>query len=119
PLIRSRRGAVPLCRTSPPAGPAFCADGSESALARAPPRHDNTYLSRFLDFMRKVIVCGLYPANFAAESATEDAVLQRDAGNFAAWYRHLLLERQDLVPEFTKALQEVIAGFRGSRMEKV
>jgi predicted ATPase len=69
--------------------------------------------------MRKVIVCGLYPANFLAESATEDAVLQRDARNFAAWYRHLLLERQDLVPEFTKALQEVISGFRGIRMEKV
>jgi predicted ATPase len=45
--------------------------------------------------------------------------LQRDAHNFAAWYRHLLLERQELVPEFTNALKEVIAGFRSIRMEKV
>jgi predicted ATPase len=119
PLFRFRQGEVQLYRDNHSAGPIFGADWSESAMARVPPRNDNTHLSRFLDFIRKVIVCGLYPASFASESSTEDAVLQRDARNFAAWYRHLLLERQDLVPEFTKALQEVIAGFRGIRMEKV
>jgi predicted ATPase len=119
PLFRFRHGDVQLYRDNHSSGPTFGADWSESALARIPPRHDNTHLTRFLDFMQKVIVCGLYPASFAAESSTEDAVLQRDAGNFAAWYRHLLLERQDLIPEFTKALQEVVAGFRGIRMEKV
>jgi len=119
PLFRFQHGEVQLFRDNHSAGPTFGADWSESALARIPPRNDNTYLTRFLDFMRKVIVCGLYPASFVAESATEDAVLQRDARNFAAWYRHLLLERQDLIPEFTKALQEVIAGFRVIRMEKV
>jgi predicted ATPase len=119
PLFRFRHGEVQLYRDDHSQGPIFGSDWSESALARVPPRHDNTHLTRFLDFMRKVIVCGLYPASFAAESSTEDAVLQRDAHNFAAWYRHLLLERQDLIPEFTKALQEVIAGFRGIRMEKV
>ncbi len=119
PLFRFRQGEVQLYRDNHSAGPIFGADWSESAMARVPPRNDNTHLSRFLDFIRKVIVCGLYPASFASESSTEDAVLHRDARNFAAWYRHLLLERQDLVPEFTKALQEVIAGFRGIRMEKV
>jgi predicted ATPase len=119
PLFRFRQGEVQLYRDNHSAGPIFGADWSESAMARVPPRNDNTHLSRFLDFIRKVILCGLYPASFASESSTEDAVLQRDARNFAAWYRHLLLERQDLVPEFTKALQEVIAGFRGIRMEKV
>jgi len=119
PLFRFQQGEVQLYRDNHSAGPIFGADWSESAMARVPPRNDNTHLSRFLDFIRKVIVCGLYPASFASESSTEDAVLQRDARNFAAWYRHLLLERQDLVPEFTKALQEVIAGFRGIRMEKV
>lgn len=119
PLFRFQHGEVQLYRDNHSPGPIFGADWTESAMARVPPRNDNTHLSRFLDFMRKVIVCGLYPASFAAESSTEDAVLQRDARNFAAWYRHLLLERQDLVPEFTKALQEVIVGFRGIRMEKV
>jgi predicted ATPase len=119
PLFHFRLGEVQLYRDNHSAGPSFSADWSESALARVPPRHDNMYLSRFLEFMRKVIVCGLYPASFAAESSTLDIVLQRDAHNFAAWYRHLLQERTDLIPEFTKALQEVIAGFRGIRSERV
>ena len=46
-------------------------------------------------------------------------MLRRDARNFAAWYRHLLLERQDLVHEFTESLRDVVAGFRGIRMERV
>ena len=45
--------------------------------------------------------------------------MTRDASNFSAWYRHILLERQELVPEFTNALREVIEGFRGIRLEKV
>jgi predicted ATPase len=110
---------VHLYRDDHSEGPEFCVSGSESAIARVAPRHDNARLTRFLDFMRKVVVCGLYPASFQPESATEDSVLQRDARNFAAWYRHLLLERQELVPEFTAALREVIDGFRGIRMEKV
>ncbi len=119
PLFSFADGEVHLYHDDHSPGPAFGADCSESALARVPPRQDNTRLSRFLDYMRKVIVCGLYPAGFETESSTEDAVLRRDARNFAAWYRHVLLERQELVPEFTKALQKVIAGFRTIRMEKV
>jgi len=117
---KTNEGAeVLLFRDNHSAGPVFGGDWSESALARVPPAHDNTRLTRFLDFMRKVIVCGMYPASFQTESSTEDSVLERDARNFAAWYRHVLLERSELVPEFTKALQEVIDGFRGIRMERV
>ena len=119
PLFSYEMGEVRLYRDDHSQGPPYSADWVESALARVPSRHDNTRLTRFLDFMRKVIVCGLYPANFETESSTEDSVLKRDAHNFAAWYRHVLQERQELVPEFTKALQEVIDGFRGIRMAKV
>ena len=119
PLFKFERGEVQLFRDDHSPGPTFGGDWSESAVAHVPPRNDNVRLTRFLDFMRKVIVCGLYPANFETESSTEDPVLERDARNFAAWYRHVLLERQELVPEFTVALQEVIDGFRGIRMEKV
>lgn len=119
PLFIFQRGEVRLFRDDYSEGPTFPGDWSESALARVPPRNDNTRLSRFLDFMRKVIVCGLYPASFETESSTEDSFLQRDARNFAAWYRHVSLERAELVPDFTTALREVIDGFRGIRMEKV
>lgn len=119
PLFVFDQGNVHLYRDDHSPGPSFAADWSESDLARVPPRHDNRRLTRFLDFMRKLVVCGLYPASFQTESTTEDAVLKRDAGNFASWYRHVLLERHDMVPKFTKALQEVIDGFRDIRLEKV
>lgn len=119
PLFLFQQGEVQLFRDDHSVGPAFSADWTESALARVPSRHDNTHLTRFLDFIRKVVVCGLYPASFRAECSSEDAVLDRNASNFAAWYRHLLLERQELVPEFTEALRNVITGFRGIRMEKM
>ncbi|MHC5057500.1 MAG: AAA family ATPase [Planctomycetota bacterium] len=119
PLFRCERGEVHLHRDNHTEGPVYTVDWSESAIARVAPRNDNVRLTRFLDFMRKVVVCGLYPASFLAESASEDAVLERDARNFAAWYRHLLLERQDLVHGFTEELRRVIDGFRDVRMEKV
>jgi predicted ATPase len=119
PLFIFEMGEVHLFRDDHSKGPIYSADWTESALARIPQRQDNTRLTQFLDFIRKVIVCGLYPASFSTESLTEDSVLKRDARNFASWYRHVLLERQELVPDFTKALQEVIDGFRGIRMEKV
>ena len=79
PLFQFEQGEVQLFRDDYSSGPKFGGDRSESALARVPPRHDNTHLTRFLDFMRNIIVCGLYPASFKAETATEDSVLQRDA----------------------------------------
>lgn len=119
PLFLFEGGEVHLYRDDHSPGPSYGGDWSESALARVAPRKENRRLTAFLEFMRKVIVCGLYPASFETEASTEDAVLQRDASNFAAWYRHVLLERQELVPDFTAALQEVIDGFRSIRMEKV
>jgi predicted ATPase len=119
PLFTFEMGEVHLHRDDHSQGPTFGADWSESALARVPARVDNTKLTRFLDYIRKVVVCGLYPASVQTESTTEDMVLERHARNFAAWYRHVLLERQELVPEFTTALRDVIDGFRGIRLEKV
>lgn len=119
PLFDFDMGKVTLYRDDQTEGPKFSMDWAESALARVPPGPDNTKLTQFLDYMRKVIVCGLYPSSFETESSTEDAVLHRDARNFSAWYRHVLLERPELVPEFTKKLKEAIDGFRGIRMEKV
>ncbi len=119
PLFIFDQGNVRLFRDDHSEGPSFPADWSESDLARVPPRHDNRRLTRFLDFMRKVVVCGLYPAGFETESTGEDAVLKRDARNFASWYRHIVLERHEMVHEFTEELRKVIEGFWDIRMEKV
>lgn len=120
PLFRCEMGEVQLYRDNHSEGPVFTVDWGESALARVAPRgDDNRRLTRFLEFVRKVVVCGFYPSGFKAESATEDARLDRDARNFVGWYRHVLQERQDLVPGFNDAMQEVVHGFKGTRLEKV
>lgn len=120
PLFRCEMGEVQLYRDDHSEGPVFHVDWSESALARVAPREDdNRRLTRFLEFARKVVVCGLYPSDFKAESATEDARLDRDARNFVGWYRHVLQERQDLVPGFNDAMQEIVHGFKSIRLERV
>jgi predicted ATPase len=119
PLFVFEKGDVRLYRDDYSEGPVFAADWAESALARVPPRGDNTKLTRFLEFVRKAIVCGLYPASFRTEASTADPMLRRDASNFAAWYQHLVLERQEKLPEFFAALQDVIEGFRGLSMPPV
>lgn len=116
PLFEFEMGEVHLYRDDHSQGSTYNADCAESALARVPSRHDNTLLSKFLEFMRKVIVCGLYPASFETVSQAADAVLHRDANNFADWYHHVILERQDLVPDFITALRDAIDGFRGIRL---
>ena len=119
PLFESKLGDVQLYRDDHSEGPRYSADWAESALARVAPRGDNLRLSSFLDAMRKVMVCGLHPRSFQPESASEDPLLRHDGHNFAAWYRHILQERPDLIPDYTAALKEVIDGFQGIRLEKV
>jgi len=119
PLFEFKSGDVHLYRDDYSSGPVYSADWSESAMARVGDRHDNRRLNRFLDLIRKILVCGLYPQKFVTESTTEDPLLNRDGQNFSAWYRHIFQERQDLVPDYINALREVIDGFSGIRLEKV
>lgn len=119
PLFTFVQGEARLYRDNHGEGPTFPADWSESALARVAPRADNKRLTAFLEFMRRIVVCGLYPRTFTAESSGEAPVLERDGANFASWYRHMMLEHQELVPEFVAAVREVIDDFANIRLERV
>lgn len=118
-LFSFRGGDVQLYRDDHSKGPTFKADWTESALARVVPVKDNKRLTRFLDLVRKILVCGLYPRSFKTESTSEDPLLERDGANFTAWYRHVFQERQDLIPDYTAALADVLDGFQGIRLERV
>ena len=118
-LFSFEEGEVQLYRDNYGKGPAFFADRTESAMARIDSRNDNTKLTRFLEFVRKILVCGIYPANFLTEASSDSAALLRDGRNFCAWYWHLQLERPDRVSEFASALRDVMDDFRGVRLEKV
>ncbi len=94
PLFECLRGEVKLYRDDHSSGPEYSTDWSESALARVASRGDNIRLTRFLEFMRGVLVCGFSPPTFRTESSAENVMLERDAHNFADWYRHALQERR-------------------------
>lgn len=118
-LFSFREGKVQLYRDDYSEGPVFFSDWTESAMARIDSRNDNTRLTRFLEFVRKILVCGIYPASFLTEASSDSAALLRDGSNFCAWYWHLQLERPDRVSEFASALRDVMDDFRGVRLEKV
>ena len=119
-LFSFSKGKVQLYRDDYTEGPAFFLDWTESAMAKIDSRNDNTRLTRFLEFVHEILVCGLSPANFQTEASPRDsAALLRDGSNFCAWYWHLQLERPDRVSEFISALRDVMDDFRGVRLEKV
>lgn len=119
PLFAFVQGEVQLYRDDHVAGPNFPASTAESALARVIPGKDNQRLTRFLEFMRRVLVCGFYPRAFAPESASEDSGLQRDGANFASWYRHMVQEHPDAAHAYVETLREIVEGFRNIRLERV
>lgn len=119
PLFAFREGDVQLYDDQHAPGPTFPAEQSESALARVAPRSDNRRLTSFLELVRKAVVCSPYPGGFDAESSREEAGLDRQGANFSSWYRHVVQEHQDLMPDYTEALQDVFDGFRGIRLERV
>lgn len=111
-------GEVQLYRDNLSKGPSFSSDRAVSSLARVTPGRDSQKLSRFQDFARSIIVCGLQPGAFATESASEDDFLDRDGANFVGWYRNLAQERPDLIAQYTRTMQDVLHGFRGTRLQK-
>jgi predicted ATPase len=119
PLFRFERGTVQLYRDNHSKGPEFPSDWTESALARVVSVSENTRLTRFLDFIRNLVVCRLNPPAFNAEATDEDQNLARDGSNFVRFYRHLLQERQHLYPEYAQEMQRVLHGLRGFRLEKI
>jgi len=119
PLFEFANGDVQLFKDDYSPGPLYTGDLSESAMARVAERSDNKRLCQVRNFVRKIVICGLYPRRFEAESRREDSMLERDGGNFSAWYRHIFQERQDLIPDYLNAIKEVIDGFHSVRLEKV
>ncbi len=118
PLFEFRGGDVQLYRDDHSKGPAFKSDWSESALARVVPVEKNLALTRFLDFVRGVLVCGLNPPALGSEATGEDPTLARDGRNFVDWYRHLLQEQPHRNPEYLDELGRVLGGLRGLRLER-
>ena len=119
PLFECRLGEVQMYRDDHSEGPKFKVDWSESTLGRIAAGDDNRLVTRFLDFVRGILVCGLEPTRFVTESLNESQVLERQGGNFVDWYRHHVLEHTELTVHLGRVLREVLTGFRDIRLERV
>jgi len=75
PLFEFHGGEVQLYSDDHKKGLDFRSDSSESALARFASSSSSRHLAQFLSFMRKILVCSLYPPSFVPESASEDVLL--------------------------------------------
>ena len=117
-LFRCSLGDAQLYRDDHSEGPRLSVDWTESFLGRMSAGRDNARLTRFIEFMRRLVVCRLNPAGFAANASQESTALARDGGNFAAWYRHLMQEHPGQTQEAVSDLRTVINGFHDLRMEK-
>jgi predicted ATPase len=118
-LFEFRDGQVSLFDDRGKKGAEFQADWGESFLARITARQENHRLTRFVDWVRKLTICGIYPRSLIPESLSEDPVLARDGSNFASWYRHALQERPDLIAGIGGELAEIVDGLKMLRLEKV
>jgi predicted ATPase len=89
---------------------------SIGAIASA--RDDYTLLSRFRKRLERAWSLRVNPDKMAAKSGKESIYPNEDMSNFAAWYRHLALDRPNLVSALTEVLKtEVLEGFRSLRLK--
>ena len=117
-LFRCSLGEVQLYKDDYSEGPRLSVDWTESFLGRVSAGRSSTRLTRFLDFVRRLVVCRLHPAVFVPNASRESVLLERDGGNFAAWYRHVVQEHPEQTLEMISELRRVIDGFRSLRMGK-
>ena len=118
PLFRCSLGDAELFKDDHSEGPRLSVDWTESFLGRISTGPSNARLARFMDFVRRLVICRLHPAGFVPNAKQESTLLARDGSNFAAWYRHLMQEHPGPTSKAISELRTVIDGFRNLRLEK-
>jgi predicted ATPase len=119
PLFEFKLGDVHLYHDDHKPGPVYTFDWTFSALAGvATGRPDNTKLTWFKNWVRKLFVLSLQPKAMTSETKEESEWLNRDGTNFSSWYRYVSQEHQDKVIQLTEQLRKVIPGFRIFKLEQ-
>ena len=85
-------------------------DWHRSALATIQERWDNKKLTWFKRWLGSLFHVRINPWAMSARSEQESREPSRDLGNFADWYRHLLLDNSTSVHQAISDLKEAIYG---------
>lgn len=110
------KGKVQLHNNQGVLGTQFPFRGSRSFLPQLEARPENTLLTRFLEFLRRVWLLKLNPSGLSSESRAESDTLDTDGSNFSSWYRHLSQEYPEELPTLFKRISDTLLGFRSLRM---
>jgi len=87
PLLKLENGDVQLYRDDHSAGPIYSVDWSLSAVGAIPPRHDNTRLTWFKDWLDRLIIVHIVPVMMSEASPQEESLPSPHLENFTSWYR--------------------------------
>jgi len=117
-LIEFVDGNAQLFRDDYSVGPLYPFDWNRSAIGSLPSRHDNTKLTWFKERLEQFIIVQINPMQMASESGQEAKFLEAQCRNFVDWYRKIS-QNQGRVFEITKALKEVLDGFKHFEFEEV
>jgi predicted ATPase len=113
PLFRSSNAEVQLYQDdSTPAGAPFPNTPERSFIAALEPRHSNRKLAWFRQFLANIWLLNLDVRGMSAASQREALFLERNAKNFASWYRQVLQEQPEAITEANESLRRVLPGFR-------
>jgi len=90
---------------------------SRSALGFVDPRHDNTKLIAFREWLTSLLVLRLNPFDMDIYSQGEDPQLAINGSNFGSWLRALLLEDPMSAAPLVQLLLPVLPGLQVFRFE--
>jgi ABC-type cobalamin/Fe3+-siderophores transport system ATPase subunit len=108
PLIEFAEGDLRLYNDRLVRGAQFQLDPSRSGLSFVVPRHDNTKLIAFRNWLGALTALRLNPFGLTSLSEREEERLAVDGSNFASWYRGRLLEDPAGASELLALLQPVL-----------
>jgi predicted ATPase len=117
-LFRFEAGTVHLHRNDGTAGASFPFRGVHSFLPEIEVRPETTALRSFIDAIAEIRILRLNPRSMSSASEAEDPLLFHDGSNFASWYRHLALQRAEILGGLKTDLAAVLPGFQVLKLIK-
>ena len=118
PLYEFKQGSVTLFSKDSFSKTEYAFFPSMSALSTIVGRDDNREVTWFKDWFCRLFIIGIQPLTIRSETFEETDRLDRQASNFASWYRYISQEYQDRIFHLIQELRRVIPGFQGFKLEQ-
>ncbi|HET7893276.1 MAG TPA: AAA family ATPase, partial [Candidatus Sulfotelmatobacter sp.] len=112
PIFEFKKGEVHLFNDQFVHKVTYPFDWYRSALATITARAENQKLTRFREWLSKLICFRINPFGMGSRAEREDLFPRADLGNIAAWYRHLVQAYRKEDAALHESLRQALDGFR-------